>query len=153
MLRRNFLAASLQISFPNKPARKAAPKAEIAGVDKVWDRGGHNAFTDLVLFRGRWFLAFREATTHVSADGAIRILSSIDGDRWEPSALLTYPVADLRDPKLVVTPDQRLMLTTAGAMHPPSDTKHKSFVCLATVPRASALTLTCTPDVGLSIRR
>ena len=117
-----------QVSFPQKPVKKEPPKAEIVSLDKVWDRAGHNAFTDLIRYRERWYMTFREATSHVSPDGAIRILSSSDGERWEPFARLTYPVADLRDPKLTVTPDNRLMLTTAGAMHQPSDYKFKSFV-------------------------
>jgi len=122
------LAAFGQTSFPLKPAKARIPDAEILRVDKIWDRAPHNAFTDLIRFRERWFCAFREGGKHVSADGAIRVLSSADAQRWESSALLTYPVADLRDPKLTITPDNLLMLTTAGAMHPPSQIKHKSLV-------------------------
>lgn len=117
---------ALQISFPEKPAKKAAPKAEIVHLANVWNLAPHSAFTDLVRFRDRWFLAFREARTHVSNDGAIRVLVSSDGDRWQTAALIKYPVADLRDPKLAVTPSNKLMLTTAGAMHA-SDARHKMF--------------------------
>ncbi|MEZ5356193.1 MAG: hypothetical protein R2762_26460 [Bryobacteraceae bacterium] len=118
---------ALQISFPEKAIRKAEPKAEIVSLHTVWNLAPHNAFTDLVLFEGRWFLAFREGEKHASADGAIRILTSPDADRWQTAAVIKYPVADLRDPKLTIAPHRRLMLTTAGAMHASSDAKHKTF--------------------------
>jgi len=95
---------------------------------KIWDAAPHNAFTDLARFRGRWFCVFREGKDHVSPDGAIRVLGSKDGERWTSVARLTSPSADLRDPKVTVTPDRRLMLSAAGALHPPAAHKHQSFV-------------------------
>ncbi len=118
---------ALQLSFPVKAVKKAASKAEIVSLKTVWNLAPHSAFTDLVRFQDQWFLAFREGGKHASADGAIRILSSRDADHWQTAALVKYPVADLRDPKIVETPDRRLMLTTAGAMHA-SEAKHKTFV-------------------------
>ncbi|MEZ5400150.1 MAG: hypothetical protein R2729_10820 [Bryobacteraceae bacterium] len=117
---------ALQISFSAKPAKKAEPAAEIVSLRKVWDLAPHNAFTDLVRFQERWFLAFREGGKHASSDGSIRILTSADADTWQTASVIRYPVADLRDPKIVVTPERKLMLTTAGAMHQ-SDAKHKTF--------------------------
>ena len=38
----------------------APPKAELVEVRKIWDRGAHNAFTDLVRFKDAWFCVFRE---------------------------------------------------------------------------------------------
>lgn len=120
-------ALAAQISFPEKPVKKESPQAHIVRVDKVWELAPHSAFTDLARYRDQWFLAFREASSHVSPDGVIRILVSPDADRWQTVARLDYPAADLRDPKLTVTPDNRLMLTTAGAMHPPSEVRHRSL--------------------------
>jgi hypothetical protein len=94
---------------------------------KIWDQAPHNAFTDLIRYRGRWYCAFREGQGHVSADGALRILTSRDGNTWESAALLRAPNADLRDPKLAVTPDGRLMVTTAGALHQPAAAHHQSM--------------------------
>jgi hypothetical protein len=106
-----------------------APKsAEIVSNERIWDRAPHNAFTDLLRFRERFYCVFREGKTHVSEDGAIQVLTSPDGSRWESAARLDYPVADLRDPKLCVTPDSRLMLTAAAAMHPPADFTHHTMV-------------------------
>lgn len=129
-------SARVQVRPPLALGRTSASGSTVAGrtavelvsVEKVWDRAPHNAFTDITRLNDRWFLTFREGEKHVSADGAIRVLSSSDGERWYPWALLDYPVADLRDPKLTVAPGGRLMLTAAGAMHPPSDIRHKTFV-------------------------
>ena len=40
----------------------AAPRtAEVIEVKKIWDAGAHNAFTDLIRWRDKWYCAFREA--------------------------------------------------------------------------------------------
>ena len=122
------LAAAAQVSFPAaKPVKPAEAKAEIVYLDKVWDRAGHSAFTDLLRFRERWFLAFREASTHVSGDGAIRILTSSDFEHWQESARVTHAGGDLRDPKLCETPDGQIMLTTALALRQPAEAQHQSL--------------------------
>jgi len=94
---------------------------------KIWDRAPHNAFTDLVRFQNRWFCVFREGDKHVSPDGALRVITSTDGDNWESAALLTKDDADLRDAKISVTPRGQLMLSGAGAMHDKSEHTHQSF--------------------------
>ena len=82
----------------------AASKAELVESKKIWDAGRHNAFTDLVRWQDRWWCTFREAEDHVGGDGAIRILTSVDGAKWESAALLTEKGVDLRDPKFSVMP-------------------------------------------------
>jgi hypothetical protein len=116
--------SSADILAPKKPKAEA----QIVAIQKIWDRAPHSAFTDLLRRDDRWFCAFREGQAHVSPDGAIRVLSSADGERWSPWARLDHPVADLRDPKLAVAPNGQLMLSAAGAMHQPSDARHKTFV-------------------------
>jgi hypothetical protein len=91
---------------------------ELTDLRKIWDKGAHNAFTDLVRFQDRWWCVFREATGHVSPDGAVRVLTSTDGRDWTSAARLSSPTDDLRDPKIVVAPDGRLMLCAAGTQRP-----------------------------------
>ena len=95
---------------------------------RIWDQAPHNAFTDLALFQGRWFCVFREGEAHVSPDGALRVITSADGDTWESAALITSTDSDLRDPKITVTPTGRLMLSGAGALHDKSEKAHQSMV-------------------------
>ncbi len=108
-------------------AADKAPQPEVVESRLIWSKGQHNAFTDLIRYRGRWFCAFREGTKHDSFDGKVRLITSIDGERWEPAALIGDERGDLRDPKLSTTPDQRLMLTAALAFHPPSAVRHQTL--------------------------
>ncbi len=86
-------------------------EAEVVSVQRIWDQASHSAFTDLVRFKEAWYCTFREGESHVSADGSIRVISSADGESWSSTAHFPLePGRDLRDPKLVVTPDGRLML-------------------------------------------
>lgn len=100
---------------------------QLIEVRKIWDEAPHNAFTDLIRFKNRWFCVFREGKEHVSPDGALRVITSEDGKQWESSALLTAPDMDLRDAKITVTPDGRLMLTGVGALHDKSVNTHQSL--------------------------
>ena len=91
-------------------------------VTKIWDSAAHSAFTDLIEYKGRFYCAFRESTGHVpekdgSGDGETRILVSDDGVAWESFALLKKKGLDLRDAKLSITPDGRLMVLMGGSIY------------------------------------
>ncbi len=101
--------------------------ARLIDVRRIWDRAPHNAFTDLVRFRDRWFCVFREGQGHVSPDGALRVIVSADGRSWRSAALLSSDDSDLRDAKISVTPDGRLMLSGAAALHQPEPIRHQSL--------------------------
>jgi hypothetical protein len=109
----------------------ATPTLRLEGeVRKLWDRGPHNAFTDLIRHKNRWYCAFREGEGHARGAGAIRVLASDDGDRWESAALVEEAGVDLRDPHLSAAPDGRLMLNGGAAVPPTRDPvkDHYSFV-------------------------
>ena len=101
--------------------------AELVDVKRIWDAAPHNAFTDLVRFRDQWWCVFREGKGHVSPDGALRVIHSKDGQVWESAALITDAQADLRDAKITTTPQGKLMLSGAAALHKES-IKHQSLV-------------------------
>jgi hypothetical protein len=82
---------------------------------KIWDKGKHNAFTDLIDFDGRIYCVFREGDRHVSPDGKIRILVSRDFKTWESSGLIGRKGMDLRDAKISLMPDGRLMIIGGAA--------------------------------------
>ncbi|MFN4260702.1 MAG: exo-alpha-sialidase [Gemmataceae bacterium] len=94
---------------------RAAPK--LLSVEKIWDQGKHNAFTDLIRWHGNWYCVFREAEAHVGGDGQIRVLASPDGQKWQSVALIEEEGIDLRDPKLSITPDDRLMIVAGGSVY------------------------------------
>ncbi|HSU55251.1 MAG TPA: exo-alpha-sialidase [Candidatus Dormibacteraeota bacterium] len=84
---------------------------------KIWHGEKHNAFTDLIRFEGKWYCTFRESRAHVGGSGKIRVLASSDGDAWNSAALVAEDGIDLRDPKLSITPDNRLMLLMGGSVY------------------------------------
>lgn len=90
----------------------------VLSVERIWDRAGHNAFTDLTFFRNKWYCTFREGTGHIPGiNGSIRVIASEDGENWYSVALLSELGIDLRDPKLSITPDNRLMLNIEAAYY------------------------------------
>jgi len=99
----------------------ASPAATIARLEEsrlIWSTARHNAFTDLLRHNQQWLCVFREGSAHIPGlDGAIRVISSPDGVKWESKALLTEKGVDLRDPKLSVTPDGRLMIVMGGSYY------------------------------------
>ena len=90
---------------------------ELLSVRKIWDQGGHNAFTDLIRFQDKWFCSFREGDDHVGGDGKLRILESTDGETWKSVALIAETGIDLRDPKLSIMPEGRLMIVAGGSVY------------------------------------
>jgi len=112
-----WLGGLIAVCSPILLAAQPAGGPEVVSVQKIWDRGGHNAFTDLVRFRDQWYCAFREAAGHVKGDGMLRVIVSKDGASWTSAALLVEDAIDLRDPKLSVMPDGRLMLCAGGSVY------------------------------------
>ena len=91
-------------------------------VKQIWDNGKHNAFTSLIKFKDAYYCSFREGDSHIfdasgKAEGKVRIIRSTDGEHWESVALFGKDKYDLRDPKLSVTPDNRLMVTIGGSIY------------------------------------
>ncbi|MBT4098187.1 MAG: exo-alpha-sialidase [Gemmatimonadetes bacterium] len=87
---------------------------EIVSLTRIWDHAPHNAFTDLTRFGAGWLCTFREAKGHEHCLATIRVLQSDDGLRWHSVAEIGEEGVDLRDPKLSIMPDGRVMLLTSA---------------------------------------
>jgi len=127
-------------------------EAQLVGVRMIWNQAGHNAFTGLVRFKDRWYCTFREGAGHVSHDGKLRVITSADGESWESAALLAAPgpLPDLRDPKITLAPDGRLMLTGAAARRVPPPVEHQTYAWFSSEGKDwSAPVAICEPDVWL----
>jgi hypothetical protein len=101
---------------------QAQVKEEPLDIRRIWDRGNHNAFTDITFFKGKLYIVFREGDGHIpnkdnTGNGIIRILSSVSGEFWESEAVLQLEGIDLRDPKISVTPKKRLMIVMGGSKY------------------------------------
>lgn len=117
-------------NHPLQPPANA--QAELVSCVKIWDQAPHNAFTDLLRYRGRFWVVFREGQTHTSPDGVLRVISSPDGLCWEPAALIRSDTEDLRDGKLSVTPDGNLMLIGVGALNGSLPRRYQTYAWFST---------------------
>jgi hypothetical protein len=97
-------------------------KPRLISVLPAWGTAPHSAFTDLLRFHARWLCAFREGNAHAGDKGKIRIIVSGNGTGWASAALVSERGVDLRDPKLSVMPDGRLMLLAGGTEERPDGT-------------------------------
>lgn len=92
-------------------------------LQRIWGDGSrHCAFTSLTKYKGAYYCTFREGFNHVfnekgEADGVLRVIRSTDGNKWENAALIEMKGYDLRDPKLSVTPEGKLMLLFARSLY------------------------------------
>lgn len=115
-MRKFFLVTLTMLGISFSAKSQISPGDDTVQITKIWDHGIHNAFTDLIRFKGRFYCSFREGTGHVGGNGGkVRILSSKDGKKWHSVALLKIDGVDLRDPKLSVTPGKKIMVIMAGA--------------------------------------
>lgn len=112
-------------------APKKAYQPILVSLQKIWDTAPHNALTDLIFYNDRWYCVFRESDAHVfGKNGVIRLLTSENAITWTPLAVIEDEGFDLRDPKLSITPNGKLMLLV-GASRFTSDKKriyHQSLV-------------------------
>lgn len=112
----------------DKEGSKSATPS-LLGVWKIWDEAPHNAFTDLCYFNDYWYCVFRESDEHEQGKhGTIRLIRSSDGQKWDSVAHFVDPDFDLRDPKLSITPDMRLMLLI-GVIELDVEKKYRSRHC------------------------
>ena len=75
---------------------------KITQIRKVYAvQGMHCAFTDIVSFRGRYYLGFMEGPQHmVNSENCCMILSSLDGVQWE-TVCRVHCGKDTREPKFM----------------------------------------------------
>lgn len=107
--------------WPIHADAQSSAEAELLEVRRIWDQAKHNAFTDLIRFKGQWYCAFREGKSHVCDTGKLRVLTSTDTEQWKSVALMPWDGGDVRDAKLSVTSDGRLMLSGAVRFLKPKD--------------------------------
>ncbi len=73
--------------------------------------GWHNAFTDLQLFQGKYYVCFRNGLSHVSTEGKVVVIASDDLHQWQRIGVPINTTGDDRDPHMVATPDRLFVIT------------------------------------------
>ena len=89
------------------------PQVRVSNVRRAFWNGEHNAFTDLVRFRERFFLTFRSCPDGhmVHPTASIIVLASADGRQWEQVHRFQVAKRDTRDPHFLVFRDQLFVYT------------------------------------------
>ncbi len=89
------------------------PQVQVTAVRRAFHNGEHNAFTDLVRFRGALYLTFRSCPDGhaVHPTASILILSSDDGQQWRTVHRFAVPHRDTRDPHFLVFQDKLFVYT------------------------------------------
>ncbi|MDQ6477158.1 hypothetical protein [Dyadobacter sp. LHD-138] len=97
---------------------KAATALDSLEVTKIWDREKHNAFPDLIKFKDYFYCTFREAVNHVGNGnkGKVRVIRSRNGHEWQEIALFEMEADDVREARLSITPDGKLMAIVAAGI-------------------------------------
>ncbi|MEX2114494.1 MAG: sialidase family protein [Pirellulales bacterium] len=97
---------------------ETAEQKYVISIERIWDLAGHSAFTDIIEFRDYLYCSFREGSGHIPGlNGVVRVIRSQDGANWESVACLDERHVDLRDPKLSLTPDGRLMINCGASYY------------------------------------
>lgn len=94
-------------------AAELPPQVEVSHVRRVFHNGEHNAFTDLTVFQGAFYLAFRSCPDGhgVSPNASVIILRSKDARSWEQVHRFSVPKRDTRDPHFLVFKGRLLVFT------------------------------------------
>ena len=81
-----------------------AQKIRLDSVNKIYDDGNHNAFTDLCRFGDDFYLTFRSCPDghQLSSRSSVVVLRSSDAKRWEAMHTFSVPQRDARDPHFLV---------------------------------------------------
>ena len=89
------------------------PKVRIVSVQRIFDNGEHNAFTDLVRFRGKYYLTFRSCPDGhmVHPTSSIIILASDDAKSWRQVHRFHVDKRDTRDPHFLIFKEKLFVYT------------------------------------------
>jgi hypothetical protein len=101
------LIASVCVAHAQPAVEEKSPR--VLTVQKISADAPHSGYTDLIWFQNLFYCCFREASAADAGDGKIRLKMSFNGTTWKDAAVLTQTGVDLRDPKLSVTQDERLI--------------------------------------------
>lgn len=95
-------------------AEPTAPRTvTVTNIRRVFSNGEHNAFTDLIRFRGQMYLTFRTCPDGhmVHPTAAIIILTSSDGVQWREVHRFSVKDRDTRDPHFLIFHDKLFVYT------------------------------------------
>ncbi|MGC8990871.1 MAG: hypothetical protein ACP5MD_12190 [Verrucomicrobiia bacterium] len=86
----------------------SGPRLTVTNLTRVFHNGKHNAFTDVIRFRDRFYLAFRSCPDghSVHPTASIIVLSGANGREWQQVHRFSVKHRDTRDPHFLVFKDR-----------------------------------------------
>ncbi|MBD3287439.1 hypothetical protein GF337_01435, partial [candidate division KSB1 bacterium] len=89
------------------------PKVRLVSVERIFDNGEHNAFTDMCKFNGKYYIVFRSCPDGhmVYPSSSIIIISSDDGKKWEQVHQFNVLMRDVRDPHFLAFQNKLFVYT------------------------------------------
>ena len=89
------------------------PEVRVGNIRRAFYNGEHNAFTDLVRFKDKFYLTFRSCPDGhmVHPTASIIILSSADANQWEQVHRFRVAKRDTRDPHFLIFRDTLFVYT------------------------------------------
>ena len=119
MIRYNSFSISIiffiffSILFDSPVVKAQLPEVRAVSIKRIFHNGEHNAFTDMIRFKGRYFLAFRSCPDGhgVSNKASVIILSSDDAQTWEVVHRFHVKDRDTRDPHFLKFKDKLFIYT------------------------------------------
>lgn len=106
-------AAALGLVLPTRARAEDLPRVNLMNIRRAFFNGEHNAFTDLIRFRNRFYLTFRSCPdghmVHPSA--SIIVLASDDAKTWRQVQRFRVEKRDTRDPHFLVFRDKLFVYT------------------------------------------
>lgn len=83
---------------------------------KVIDNAKHNAFSDLIFWKGLFYLTYRESCFHAgSTNSKIIVMSSSDAKNWNEVIRMDGAGTDIRDPKFAIVKNRLFVFALKGA--------------------------------------
>lgn len=97
------IAFTLQLT-PANAEPTTLPKVKVVSVKKLFHNGEHNAFTDMIKFKDKYYLTFRTCPNGhmVFSSSRILILCSDDAKTWKQVGEFSVPQRDVRDPHFLI---------------------------------------------------
>jgi len=89
------------------------PEVRVSHIRRVFHNGQHNAFTDLIRFKGKFYLTFRSCPDGhmVHPTASIIILSSTDARQWKQVHRFSAAKRDTRDPHFLAFKNKLFVYT------------------------------------------
>ncbi len=101
------------VLFESRVAEAQLPDVHTVFVKRIFHNGEHNAFTDMIRFKGIYYLTFRSCPDGhgVSEKASVIVLSSTDADEWDIVYRFNVEGRDTRDPHFLAFKDKLFVYT------------------------------------------